>query len=990
MGIGNNDSTNYYNGEWLNDKEYNSKIIDDISVRTGVKYSDEQRAVLEHKGGMCILACAGSGKALRNDTPILTPKGWTPISELQIGDKVFNERGKTVVVRGVFPQGLKEEYQITFSDGTSLVCCADHLWAATRVEEKIKVSEVWTTSQLQVYLLRGYSLSIPINSAISFYTGKDELDSAYEDARHYGYNYSTISEIPDSIKFGSIKVRKLFFDTLKGHVVFNIAAEDDEEFLERNMKFNVLNKEVRDDIIFIIRSLGYLVKEQEDNEALEIEVLGNVFDRVKDYNAVKWITSIKKTGKSSEMTCIAVTGKNKLYIAKDFIVTHNTTVLTHLIAKRILTKEISDPSKLLCTTYSRAGAEEMEERLRLLLNKLGENRTVKVGTLHAICRQLLVQMGYPCHIIENSAKMKMIREACKENEIQLEEEDYKTLESLFSFQINNLMSDAAMTKSYVYTLKDLSLEKYSAVRKTFNTKKQTEGVVDFDDLQLMMYSCFINDKTGALQKYCHDKWKYIYVDEAQDVSKIQFAILKYLVSDPNNLVFIGDDDQAIYAWRGADPSIILDVCGVYPELTQFTLTTNYRCYGDIVRQAAHGIQFNRNRSQKTMTPANEGGQIKVYDCGGKNIYEMSKPAYQYIKDLVINKGVNPADIAVLSRNNQHLTILANMLFKDGIYCKTSDEMVFTKSKAYRVMRDIISFAEDGNSGLNTRDSLRKVCAYMSKTVSDQLGNIQASCGAKTSDLLGYLLTKVGHRYDVTWEENSMVMTGLNSAKLPVIWQRIYGSTSDSLARVYYLLTQPDREKRTAALMDMCLMNSGHWLFPTKENQRFADGVVAYLSDMIQTMGMTEFERYMQIVTQFEYGKMAIISPMISMTTIHGAKGREWKHVIIFADDNVSFPSFEGIQQNIKDGVSASDINKSIDESRRLHYVAMTRAKEELVIFTDKENVGVHTLESLGVMDFGRANNQNIITMAQHGLYDVLIEDSNNKLFGANSKYRLDI
>ena len=889
-----------------------------------------------------------------------------------------------------------------------------------------------------------------------------------------------------------------------------------------------------------------------------------------------------------------------------------TTVLNHLIAKRIQTKEIADPSKLLCTTFSRGGATEMGQRLEGLLQQLGIRSKVQVKTLHAVYLQLLKDLGYNLEIVENSKKMHFIREACKDAGLRLEDEDYQTLESIFGYQINNLMSDEQLFKSYAYTLREqIPLDKYSYIRQAFNNKKQMSNCMDFDDMQLFIYMLFKNPQySAALQTYCHSLWKYIYVDEAQDVSKIQFEILKFLISDPDKLVFIGDDDQClvegtmvsvpggayaiedikpgdivlsalgdgytgfskvtnvsmkpykgkivkvvtenghkieatpehvvfarrhetdmieynengmiyqmfsgelsdkdfirkwkaqrfksicrgiggceipdivdtsdldtieekvheveksgtkvfkqakltekmfdfvrvgdlqvgmelvhtmpcnslmtdkiksievldykgnvydirvpetrnfianrlvvhncIYQWRGADPSIILNICGIYTDLTLMTLTTNYRCKSNIVDPAAVGIEFNRVRSQKTMRPYQSGGEIKLVDTGTGDMYEMSKYAYKIIKQLVIDDGVMPSDIAVLSRNNQHLTILNNLLFKDGIFCKSSDDMKFTKCSMYRLVNGIMQLGMNTTNGNITGDNLWKVCLFMKRSISVEIGKIQSAYGLPIKDILGLLLTKYAKIPNLDWEDPGIKVSQFDNSKYMSLIYRMQRETLQSLEMVYGFLCERDQEKAVVGLLQMFLETKVNLFFKAEEAMRFATGYVMYLSECIKHMGIANFKNYLRSTEQFEAGGMAVISPMITLSTMHGAKGKEWKHVIIFADDNVSFPSFQNITQNMEAGVPDSDIRCMIDENRRLHYVAMTRAKEHLYILGNKKNFGVFTLESLGIMDFGNDNDSHIIAMAQHGIYQDLVKKTESELFNPESEYVLDI
>lgn len=669
-----------------------------------------------------------------------------------------------------------------------------------------------------------------------------------------------------------------------------------------------------------------------------------------------------------------------------------TTTLNHLIAKRIQTGEINQTTKLLCTTFSKSGATEMGQRLGQLLSQLGFNKKVDVRTLHSVYFSLLKDLQYNLDVIEDGSKMKYIREACKENDIQLEDDEARTLESILSYQINNLMSDKAIFQSYIYTLREkISLENYSKIRGLFNRKKQLAGKIDFDDMQLLVYQLLRSEAYGkSLEAYCHSLWDYIYVDEAQDISRIQFAILKKFIANPNNLVIIGDDDQCIYQWRGADPSIILNICGTYPELTKFTLTTNYRCKSNIVDRAAHGIKFNRIRSDKSMVAHEDGGEIKVCDTGKGNIFDMSKYAYKYIKELVIDKGVNPGEIAVLSRNNQHLTVLGNMLFKDGIFCEQAPEMRFTSCSAYRVVCGLLKLADNTTNGNITSVELWKCCKFMSRRVSNEVGNIQNTYGVPLKEVLGLILTEYCCRTDIDWKNPGMKVGKLDFGKYRALFSGLSMDTIEGLKTIYRLLDTEENTKVAVGMLILYTQTMSNKMFKGEDSQRFINGYVEYMISLIENMGLNNFQKYITAVSQFEAGKMAVMSPKVTLSTIHGAKGKEWKYVIIFADDNVSFPSFQNIEDCIKNCVPDLDIRCMIDENRRLHYVAFTRAKEHLTIFGDKDNLSLYTLESLGVMDYGSTNDSHIIAMAQHGVYKELLSKSAQELFDPLSEYFMSL
>lgn len=946
-----------------------------------VEYSDEQIDVLKHHGGMCILACAGSGKALANGTGILTPNGYRPIESLRVGDACYSEDGEVQTVLGVFPQGEKRVYRVIFSDGSEIRCCRDHLWTY-----KVCGSSSMVTNTLG-YILDNlpirikspdgsdmFNLSIPKTSSIKF-TAKKVLENTYTLGEYIGYKImqgkaDSVESIDNLYKYNSVEVR----ESLLAGILDIAGTSDNGVYTISSMCDKLAN-----DIKFLAETLGMVVKG--GNSALTLYPSGE-----------RYIADIVETDDYEPMTCISVSGASKLYVTENCIATHNTTVLTHLIAKRIWDREIPNPNTLLCTTFSKGGATEMDIRLKKILEQIGIKANISVKTLHSVYYRLLSDLGYSVNIIDAGTRSRFIREACKESGVNLQDEDLITMDSIFGYQVNNLLGDKDIYRSYVFTLRnDVSLDRYTAIRQNFMTKKKVSGLMDFDDLQLSVYGIFSNKEYGdSVREYCRSLWTHIYVDEAQDVSRIQFEILKHIVSNPDNLVFIGDDDQCIYQWRGADPSIITNVCGIYTDMTQFKLTTNYRCYGDIVRKAAVGIKFNVARNDKTMKPFKEGGKINVCDTHGGDIYSMSKYAHKYIRDLVLEEGVTPSDIAVLSRNNSHLSVLSSMLFNDGIYCDASESMRFTDNTLYRHLSKLTALANNTINGNIAGDLYWMCCPYMAKRYSKLLGEVQSACGVSVKEVLAYALVRLGQaNIDSVPDYKDLNIPIKAYSQLMVFWDKLSFEGKRGLDELYNLIAFETPENAYIGIINL-YASSKRYMYKSSERERYLVGYVKYLSDLVTEKGMDNFMRYLRLSEQFEQGKMATISSRISLSTMHGAKGREWKYVVLFADDNVSFPSFDRIQQSLVEGVPESDIRRMLDEDRRLHYVAMTRAKETLTIFSDSKNPGLYTLEALGVMDYEKANNSHIIAMAQHGLYGALVEDARNVIFNENSPYYIDI
>ena len=993
-------------GMSINDLE----IVKSIEESTGVSHSDEQLKILQHRGGMCILACAGSGKALKNGTGVLTPNGYIPIDSLNVGDICYDEKGQKQTIVGVYPQGRKEVCEVTFSDGSVIHCCEEHLWTyrtygnnentnrwctdtlknimdnvPLKIEYKDKNGETQVKDNISIPMVKGVEFSkkeLPLkpylmgellgdeNTDESFIYKLEELGLKDEGNRE--------KFIPEVYKLSSISDRVELFKGL-----LNTGGY----YKRTNYELVSIYERLIDDAKFLVESLGMTAiksiktTRSKVNDTKEFRLLVKESD-------IRTIKSIEKTGELAEMTCIKVSGASGLFLTENCIVTHNTTILTHLLAKRILSGEITDTKRLLCTTFSKAGSSEMEDRLGTLFTRLGIRQKVQVSTLHASYYKVLKHFGLVGNVCTGGQRLKMVTDACRDVGLRnLSTEDLQLVDSLLSYQVNNLLSDDGLIKSYVYTLNDIEPDQYSNIRYCYNKMKEESGLIDFDDMQLYMYMLLVAQKKQEVISFCRGLWDYFFIDEFQDVSKIQFAILREMITDHNKLIVIGDDDQCIYQWRGADPNIILDICGYY-DIQKFVLSTNYRCGGEIVKRAAKGIKNNVRRSEKEMIPYDNGGVIKMCDVGSDNLYEMSLYAHKYIKSLV-DDGVNPDKIAVLSRNNQHVSLLNNMLFKSGIYCKTVPEMRMTNTPIYKDMKNLIRLSEPTYNYNVVASTMWKVCQYLGANNSKAIAELVRDGGLSVKDALGFIITKCTV-YDcrIDWDKNVSIPPKVES-KINQLFTACRDDVARGLVSVYKALDLKDRTERIVALSGLYL-GATEFMNKSRDRTRTAVGFLEYLSVLLED-GVEDTESFLRLSEQYESGKMALMGPRINMSTIHGAKGKEWEHVIIFADDNVTFPSFEGIYKMVSDNVSMQDISGSIDENRRLHYVAMTRAKKFLTIFGDANNLSVYTLEALGALDKkDNVLNKHIIEMAMGGGITGELREASNKLFSQDSQYYMKV
>lgn len=624
-----------------------------------------------------------------------------------------------------------------------------------------------------------------------------------------------------------------------------------------------------------------------------------------------------------------------------------TTVLTHLVAKRILTGEI-DPDTTMCTTFSKEGAGEMQQRLIELLQLVGVYTQVECRTMHSTYYQLIKKLGskreQEFDICSNLNRTKFIRKAIKTNNLELTDEDILGVDSLLSYRINNLLSYEALANSPAYKI-PLTVEELRAVAEEYSKLKREAHMLDFDDIQLLVYVHLVKNRDSKWIEYCRTKWKYIYVDEFQDVSKLQYAILEALCSDVSNLVVIGDDDQSIYEWRGANPRLILEICGT-AGIPSYNLSVNYRCKNKIVDMAARGIQNNAVRASKTLTANQEGGEVKLSLCDTNNLFEVSYKGLEYIKGLLKEGKATPDDIAILSRNNAHLHILNAMLTREGIPTVSRLDIKLSQSQLMRDIQGVMDMVEPMYNTDIVTQVLWKVVEY--------LGVRGAKLVAK---VMTVLCTDLATALDFCCNPASVTIGSavLRNQLEKNIEGQFRRDTLISMSELSNLIRSKEEKKgaeeeKATALLGMYSRGT-MFMYTGADKQRVITSLIKFICWLLKEDGYSTTNALLQNIFKTDEGTKGV-----TLSTVHSAKGKEWKYVIIFADDNVSFPNLGAMQGILQSpNVSQSDIRevyRQLDEERRLHYVAMTRAKEELYILTSKTTPSILLLESLGKINLG--------------------------------------
>lgn len=1003
---------------------FSESIIDRIEKNTNVKFSDEQKDILRHRGSACILACAGSGKALANYEPVYTQHGWVPIGKIAENDMVYGTDGKLHKVIGVFHQGLKQKYTCKFSNGVTVDCNDEHIWQYSERSNDCDnyITKVSTLSKLiDKYRKNDTDRTIEFGNAVRIESidpmvSKKNYTVKCSDIEENIYEYLSTSESECSTRhilsvlyglFNGISITDLSLDSRALIIKSLITSYKNIDKPKR--KFGQCITGIFNEILGTLGITSYSTDGSFKYLADDPEYLCNLNQIIRcgltEHSNI-YLDSVEITGEEVEMTCICVDAPDHLYITRGFIPTHNTTISVNLILKRIMTGEIN-PDKLLFTTYSKAGTEEMKERIDKLLKTMGVNKKVQVRTLHSFFLSVLRDFGITNDIIKDSQRLRFIREACKDAGYVLHDDNLTQIDTLLSYQVNNMLNDQETIESYVNSLDDLRLEQYKAIRSGYASRKAKERLIDYDDMQSYLYVWLVryaNSTNPAeyqtcvrARDYCRALYDYFFIDEAQDISKIQYEIVKALVTPLDNpdkldktLILVGDDDQCIYQWRGSDPSIILSV-GPKFDIKTFVLSTNYRCHSAIVDYATTGVKCNSSRYDKSMNAFKAGGDVKIAIAEKEDLLTVSKLALNHIKYWIAN-GEKESDIAVLCRNNFHLALLSSMLFKEGIPCIMTDDMKLTKSFYFKDVETIMNIIDFGGDANEVGSILWKMCSYMKAATAKAVGNLMSTTGLDAKQAIGYIL-KCMYGADINFETRVNIPTKALMA-LQYSLSRLQQETIADLIKIYIVLdSDKSKEEKFRGLLLLYFEATSRYLYKSQDKQRSVIGISAYFVQIARESGFEGLKDFVRYSKQYENSSAVIMGDPITLVTEHSSKGREWKNVIMFACDNISQPSIDGIRKLHDDGVSLEDIYANIDEERRLHYVGNTRAKNNLLVITYNQP-SMFILEALGIIKDNC--NKQIYDMAMEAInmlsyrdeIDKFLKDENSPYYYDKEKYKV--
>jgi len=558
-----------------------------------------------------------------------------------------------------------------------------------------------------------------------------------------------------------------------------------------------------------------------------------------------------------------------------------TTVLLCRIS-RLLERGLVKPQEILALTFSKAAAEEMKSRFENLNGASG----VSFGTFHSIFFRILrSRYGWNVEqIFQEEERRNILR-----NSIEAEKWDIPDLEEYISQFFSQLsLMNSELEQPNRFTPTGMPVEEFRKLYRAYEGYKERHEKLDFDDMLTQCYQLLRED--AAVREYWQRKYKFILVDEFQDVNQAQFACLQILAEKHQNLFVVGDDDQSIYAFRGARPDFLLRFPTLYPAAKKVTLNTNYRSTERIVNLAERVIGNNEVRFVKNMKGIGEAGDKVTFFLAEDAAKEAAHIAEKIGR--LLDEGVPLTEIAVIYRTNLQGGAFARELYKRGIPYDLRDN----SGNVYEhwVAKDLLAYlllAENEESDSALRRILNKPKRYIGK-------DLLAEAETMPYTLLRSFFVCPSLK---GWQEE-------NLENLRIDLNQIRKRTPyDALKYIRKVIGYDEYLEEFAAYR----RTSAQVL------QEIADEIMETAKDCADVRSFREQLERLSLQMKEQSRKKGQKRNGVALMTMHGAKGLEFRAVFL--------PSLvEGIVPHEK-GMD------TVAEERRLFYVAMTRASEKLCL-----------------------------------------------------------
>mgnify|MGYP003335797577 CR=1 FL=1 len=622
--------------------------------------------------------------------------------------------------------------------------------------------------------------------------------------------------------------------------------------------------------------------------------------------------SLKSLNKTQKAAVEAIDGPVLIFAGAG---SGKTRVLTHKLYY-LVDEGLFKPEEILAVTFTNKAAKEMKERVMKLLKT--NELDLSMGTFHSICARILREdievLGFSRHfaIYDVKDQLDLIKVLFEEFEISKTLITPNQLRNQISLFKNKMMDPAAVDRKARTILEKTVSKIYMEYQKNL----KLNDALDFDDLLTFPLEIF-EKKPTVLKKY-QKRWKYILVDEYQDTNRAQFQFLTNLAKAHENICVVGDDDQSIYGWRGADVSNILDFEKTFSSCRVFTLEKNYRSTQEILNAATAVVMNNDKRANKNLVAANGSGEtlglIETID----EQEEASAIVSSIEKEIKLNKRTFNKS-SVLYRTNAQSRALEESFIRQGIPYNIIGSVRFYERKE---VKNVLAYLR---LIVNLKDtiSLRRIINFPARGI-----------GAKTIDKCVQQSEK---------DKIEFIDVLKNPDKM-----EIRGKQADALFKFYNVIIKYHdlRKKLSASELARSLVEEIGILSHFKDSKepdakdRF-DNVAELLTSIEEfsirnpQAGLSTFLEDVSLQTDIDHWNDS--DNRVTLMTVHSSKGLEFPVVFIAGMDEGLFPLFRSL-----------DDKSELEEERRLFYVALTRAEQKVYLLyaTNRRRMGAETINGL--------------------------------------------
>ena len=573
-----------------------------------------------------------------------------------------------------------------------------------------------------------------------------------------------------------------------------------------------------------------------------------------------------------------------------------TKVLTHKIAYLISEKNVK-PYNILAITFTNKAASEMKQRVEKIVGDVAQE--MWMGTFHSICvrilRRFIDRIGFDTSflIFDTSDQKTVVKECLKALNI-----DDKTFSdrSVLS-EISNAKNEMLTPKAYQAKYSgEFRKEKIGQVYELYQKRLRENNAIDFDDI--INYTIDILSENPDVLQYYTEKFKYVLVDEYQDTNKAQFTLVTILASRYGNITVVGDNDQGIYSFRGADISNILNFEKDFPGTKIIKLEQNYRCTGNILKAANAVIKHNENKYEKKLWTENEEGSLPcLYQA--EDEYDEANYVVRQIEHLKTEEYLKPKDFVILYRMNAQSRAIEDILRRENIPYKIVGGLKFYERKEIKDTIAYLRLIHNTSDNLSLKRIINEPKRGIGKTSLDKIQEISDRTGTSM-----YEIIKHAEEFD------------LNRVK----------ANAEEFINLIEELRLKKQELSISELLKEVLNKSGYTRALELENTVEAETRMQNLEEFLTVAIEFEEESADNTLPEFlesitlssDVDEMQDEDNTVTLMTLHSAKGLEFPVVFLVGMEEGIFPGYKSIGEP-----------KELEEERRLFYVGITRAKQFL-------------------------------------------------------------